>query len=178
MKSELDSNTLLAIKPQFLAIVNLCIATIAFSIGFLLKDFWYISIITFLLAALWIVAAIRSWLWVPTVIFLSHVLMAGAGFFWSIDAPWLIIGVLCALFSWDLYSLDIRFKTAGEVAPESKITVKHIRRLALTGGLGILLVIVTFAIKLEIKFGWLIGLGLIVAIGLSYVINHLLRTRQ
>jgi len=178
MKSGLESNTLYAIKPQYLAIVSLCVATVAFSIGFLLKDLWYISILTILLAGLWMLAVIRSWSWVPTVIFICHTLIATAGFFWLLDAAWLIIGFLCALFSWDLYSLEVRYKAAGEISPKSKITIQHFRRLTLAGGLGILLVIITYVIQLEIKFGWLIGLGLVVAIGLSFVINYLMRTRQ
>ena len=178
MKLDQPAHNPVGLNPRILAMANLIIATGSLILGYLFTNLWFVSLAILILAGLWLLAAFRSWTWVPTLIFVFHVLIAGLGFYLSVGAPWLLLGMLSALFTWDIHNLDVRYNKAGVVINQSRITLHHLRRLLLIEGIGMLLVLITFSFQLELEFGWLIGLGLIVAIGLSYVINYLLKTGQ
>ena len=164
--------------PWLLSWLNLILATIFFGIGYGRQEIWYMLAIVCAIILLWIVAGVRNWFWVTTVAFILHTIVAAAGFFLSVESFWLILGLMFALFAWDLASLTQRLSCAGHIESHNKFFALHFRRLVVTGGLGVILAVLALNFNLQFSFGWLVLLGLLSVLGISYAIRYILRTSQ
>ena len=164
--------------PWLLSWLNLILATFFFGIGYGRQEIWYMLAIVCAIILLWIVSGIRNWFWVTTIAFILHTIVAAAGFFLSVESFWLILGLMFALFAWDLASLTQRLTYAGSVQNQKTFLVLHFRRLVVTGGLGVILAVLALNFNLQFSFGWLVLLGLLVVLGMSYAIRYILRTSQ
>ncbi|MEA3441339.1 MAG: hypothetical protein U9R58_13765 [Chloroflexota bacterium] len=162
----------------FLSWLNLIVATVFFGIGYGCQEIWYMLTIVCAIILLWIVAGVRNWFWVTTIAFILHTIIAAAGFFLSVESFWLILGLMFALFAWDLTSLTQRLSCARRVESQNKFFALHIRRLVVTGGLGVILAVLALNFNLQFSFGWLVLLGLLSVLGISYTIRYILRTSQ
>lgn len=163
------------LSPRRLALLSVFLACGLFSLGYTLQGYWYISVIFISLAAVWIIAAARTWDWVPSGLFALFTISAGAGFYFSVEFHWLILGLLFALFAWDLQALSRRYDRAGLIIDESKSTFRHIRRLIIFEVLGLVLAIIAISSRIRMGFGWLVLLALIAVLGLSYGISYMMR---
>jgi len=163
------------LSPRRLAFLNIVLAYGVFSLGYTLQGYWYISVIFASLVAAWIIAAGRNWDWVPSGLFVLSTLAVGAGIYISVDIPWLIFGLLFTIFAWDLHALAHRYDRAGMIIDESSLTFRHIRRLIIFEGLGLVLAFIALSSRIQVSFGWLVLLALVTFLGLSYGISYMIR---
>lgn len=88
--------------------------------------------------------------------------------------------VVAALAAWDLdrftARLDEAAGTSGEQQAERRgLEAQHLRRLLMVSVLGLALAWLTAAIRLQLPFGWAVGLGLAAALSLAGLVRALIR---
>ena len=163
-------------SPHHLALISLVTASSLLTLGYLLYSWWPVAPVILLLIPAWYFASLRAWNWAISLIFVMHVLAAGAGFLLEIAPIWLISGCLFALVTWDLEGQAMRYRKADRVDHQARQTVRHIRRLVFTSGSAVAVIILALNLNLALGFGLLLLLGAIAVIGLSYAVSFILRT--
>ena len=163
-------------NPQYLSWICLFLAGASLAIGYTVGDIWYVNPVIFLLIFAQIFSDMRHWYWVASLVFLIFTIIAAGGFFLEINFPWLLVGLILALFAWDLSSFESRLNKAGRIVSWNTQIIKHLTRLLIVGGAGLLLALAAQSFEIQLEFGWLVLLGLISFLGLSYIITKILRT--
>jgi hypothetical protein len=151
-------------------------ASVGLAVGFALGgQEWYVPVVA-LLGITWLVAVQRDWGGVKTTAMV--VFAAGAAFAaWKGFAPGLMLLVLLAdLSAWDLLSMMVRFKRIKREALEPQIEARHLIRLAVVDGIGLLLGSAGMLMKINLNLGIEILLTLLAAFALSQLILHLRRS--
>jgi hypothetical protein len=163
---------------RILSVVSLIIASAALAYGYFSVNRWMIASGILLIALIWYAAVQLNWSWVPSAIFLLFFLAAGTGFLFGIDAVWLVSSALFALCAWDLEALATRFDKAGKIITETSLTSRHLLRLILTEGSGLVLVFIALSAHIKFGFGMQVVLAIIAVLGFSYAIKYLIRATR
>jgi hypothetical protein len=104
---------------------------------------------------------------------------------------WMLVGIMAALVAWDLqhFIQHMRVSEQTETTPEDAeehadveghadaekraLERLHLQRLAIVSGLGLLLGALALTVRLTLRFGIILALGLIAIYGLSRLIHYL-----
>ena len=86
---------------------------------------------------------------------------------------WLLLTIVATLSIWDLHTFIGRLNQAGRVEKASDLEQRHLRRLIIISGLGLLLGWVALKVDMKITFGWMLFLGIALILGLSRFIERL-----
>lgn len=156
----------------------LAVSCLVLSIGYLDRDLWYTLPGFLLMMLIGIFSYSRSWMLGSSVALLSIISTAAVGFYLDINPVWLILGSLFGLFFWDMSYLNQWMQNAGRIIGQDALLSKHIIRLMVVGGIGFFTSLAALTAEISLSFGWLVFLGLVVFIALSFVISSLLRTSQ
>ena len=127
---------------------------------------------------IWLVGIWRGWDWSAFIGFIS---LTGAAVF-GVGLGMLPVGMLVALIAtlvaWDLHRFLLRLGTADTVIDKSTLQKIHLRRLAITAGVGLVLGVLALNLEFNLGLGWVILMGLIVAVSLSWVVSFVRRREK
>ena len=125
---------------------------------------------------LWPLASWRKWHWFPSLNFGMAALTAMIGvFFYQIPLAWMFVGVLGALLAWDLEAFTRRLALAAENDDLPRLERGHFFQLAQFTVLVVLLAVGTRLVPLQIPFGWVFWLVVLLALGLTRTVIWLRR---
>jgi hypothetical protein len=151
-------------------------ATLAVGFGYALDGQIYTAFAFALLGAFWCEALLRDWRWSAPfmlLLFISGALFGVASGF----SPFImLLGVVAALAAWDLDGLLQRFSQVKPQARQPGLERRHLQRLAVVAGVGLLLGSVALIIQVQLSFILAAVLVLVVIIGISQVVQYLRRS--
>jgi hypothetical protein len=155
--------------------ISIVLAASALIAAYGLGALWLPAAGILVLAGLWFVGQQANWPWMS---WLMVALFAGAAAFGALlelsPLP-LVIGLIAALSAWDLGEFDRQLQRADAVEGEHVLKRRHLRRLLVVDGLGLLCAMVALAVQVRLSFGLALVLGLIALVGLSRAIRFLRR---
>ncbi len=137
--------------------------------GFAREGFWYPMILVFLTGLIWLS---EQWGWLPwkiigsiglAVFTIAATVLAVVGF----PAILILLCLILTLIAWDLDGFLSRTMEAGYIENATGLERRHLKRTAITSGLGLILGGVALEMKIDLAFGWILVLGLVIIILLN-----------
>ncbi len=176
--------------------ISTLVATTALAIGYGLNQRPIGILIFVALGMLWLVGQRYAFRPSAGLGLLGFAIGALLGVLYQGQNGWMLVGITAALVAWDMqhFVQHMRINERNETAPadtESDAdTVRldtrarqetearaleraHLQRLAIVSGLGLLLGTLALTIRLTLRFGFIVALGLIAFFGLSRLIHYL-----
>jgi hypothetical protein len=141
--------------------------------GFASKGSWVWFSLTVLCGLLLIGGRKLHWSWTGTPGLIWMLIAATRCSFLKIPPGWLLLSIVAALSLWDLHAFMGRIHRADQVPEAPDLERRHLKRLTMTSGLGLLLGGITLKVSMNIKFGWMLILGIALTIGLSRLIERM-----
>jgi hypothetical protein len=162
--------------------ISIGLTTWALALGYARSGLWAWTSLIVALGGLWLLGQWRGWGWMASVGLVFFVVAAAAGLWLNLATGWMLLGVVAALATWDLDHFVQRLRSVGgdETPAEQwrELEQRHLRRLLIVDGLGLLLALVALEIKVKLSFGIAFSLGLLAVLGLSRVIGFLRRESE
>ncbi len=99
--------------------------------------------------------------------------LAAVGAWIGLD-PWLLLlGLIASLSAWDLDAFARQVKAADAVEPA--LEGRHLRRLLVVDGIGLLLAGLALTVQVRLSFGLAVAVAIVALVGLSRAIGFLRR---
>lgn len=155
--------------------ITTALATCALALGYGLGGLWAGALLILGLGSLWLLGQSRGWSSMASVALVLFVGAGAAGLWLGLAGGWMLPGVVAALSAWDLDHFAQRLRSAGRVDRVRELERRHIRRLLIVDGLGLVLAVAALGIKVRFGFGVAFFLGLLAALSLSLVIGSMRR---
>ena len=157
------------------AIGSIIFTTLLLAINFIVVNDWIPALSIIVLGTLWSAGVWRSWGWVNALGLVALLGLAGFGVWRNLPTIWMLLVTVAALISWDLAYFSQRLATVEPLAEEHSLQRTHFERLLIVSGLGLLLGGIAWSFQISLNFGWVVILGLLMAISLSWVIGFVRR---
>lgn len=127
--------------------------------------------------ALWVVAQAARWRWFAPLGLLAALACAGYGIWVGLSAAWMFAGAIGALFAWDLSNFERRLKAS---APDNAAALmhRHLSRVALISGLGLIYSLLRMLYWWEVYADALAYLSMLGAVGADLVLGRVKRGRS
>jgi hypothetical protein len=158
------------------------LATSALALGYAVDGFWAPAVLVVGVGLLWWLGQARNWDWIAPIGLTLFVVMAAGGLWRGLAASWMLLGTVAALAAWDLNHFAMRLRSVewNETLAKRRreLERRHLRRLLIVNGLGLLLAAVALGVKVRFSFGVAIVLGLVAVLGLSRAIGFMAREPQ
>jgi hypothetical protein len=151
------------------------LATCALALGYALGGYWTWAPFIVALGPLWLLGLWRDWGWMASLGLVLFIGAAVGGFYLDLTAGWMLLGAVAALVAWDLHSFRQRLRSVGRVGGARELERRHLWRLLVVSGLGLLLAGTALGIKVKFSFAVACLLGLLAALGLNRTIGFLRR---
>jgi len=155
--------------------VSIVLATFALVLGYALHGLWAGVLFIVALGAFWLLAQRRGWDWIASVELVIFVGTAVVGLGLTSRAGWMLLGVVAALAAWDLDHFAQRMKKGGHIEGAQALERRHLLRLLVVSGLGLLLAAVALEIKITLQMGTALLLGVLAILCLSRAVGFLRR---
>ena len=152
---------------------SIVLAASALALGYGLSGLWVGALPVAAVGLLWLLGQRRGWGWVASVALALLVGAAAAGLWLGLGVGWMLVGVVAALSAWDLGHFARRMAAVKRVAGARDLERRHLRRLLIVDGLGLLLAVVAHEIEVGFGFGVAFLLGLLAVVGLGRAIRFL-----
>lgn len=153
--------------------ILLTVSTLALAYG--LHGWWIAALVILIVGALWLLAQRLGWSWVAHVALVLFVSAAAFGLGQDLPTGWMLFGLVAALSAWDLDHFAHRLDGAERVQRARLLGRRHLRRLLIVDGLGLLLGGAALTIQVQLDFGLILLLGLLALLGLSRAVRFLRR---
>jgi hypothetical protein len=140
-----------------------------------LSGFWVPAIAILLMGVLWIGSQRTRWTWLGWLMMALFSAAAAAGALLGLRPTLLVVGLVGALSAWDLDGLASQLERVDAVERECVLKRRHLRRLLVVDGVGVVCAILALTIRVTVSFGVALMLGLIAILGLSRAIGFLQR---
>lgn len=127
---------------------------------------------------IWLTGIWRGWAWSAYLGFVALLGVAALGAGLGMLPMGMLVAVIATLIAWDLHRFLFRVGSADYVIDELNLQRIHLNRLAIVAGVGLALGILALTIELNLGLGWIILMGLIVAIGLSWIVGFVKRSEK
>ena len=127
---------------------------------------------------IWVTGLWRGWAWSAYVGFVGLIGIAALGAGLEISPVGMLVALSATLISWDLHRFLSRLGSADYVIGTSNLQRIHLRQLAVVAGVGLALGILALSIEFNLGLGWVILMGIIVAIGLSWIVRFVRRREE
>jgi hypothetical protein len=131
--------------------------------------------ISIALGGLWLVSLQQGWGWTASLELLAFVSLSALSAWLGASAVGTLFAVVAALIAWDLQRFIRRLQRARRVEAEAPLVETHLRRLAIIGGLGLLLGGIALIWHVQLSFWWTLSLSLIALVGLHQALKALRR---
>jgi hypothetical protein len=153
------------------------LATVALALGYGLVGLWAGVVFVLVLGFLWLVGQRRGWGWMASVMLVFFVGAASIGLWLNVQDGWMLLSVVAALSAWDLDHFAQRLSGVGQnrVEETRDLERRHLERLLIVDGLGLLFGAVALGIEVDLGFGTALLLGLLAVLGLSRAVGILRR---
>jgi hypothetical protein len=161
-----------------LAVLTTLLGASLLAVAYYLGSYIWPAILIILFYTFWIFAFSRQWDWIHSPGLLLVFALAGLGFFLDLRPAVIIPGVFLSLAGWDLADFETRLRLAAPKDDTSMVQKQHFLRLGLALGIGLAMVLVAINFRLNIPFGWMAILSLLVAGGVGVLIYSLLKNDQ
>jgi len=159
--------------------LHLAVAAAALAAGFWISGSFVGALAAALAAFMWYYTSLRSMHGYETALLLVFVLGAAGGYYWLSISPLLILlTAVASLGAWDLDYFLQRLKTAEHVEGEQGLGISHLRRLATTEALGLLLGVIAAALHTTVSFWLAVVLVLLGVVGVSQLILYVRRQME
>ncbi len=155
--------------------ISIILAAFVLALGYGLGGLWTETALVVVVGFLWLLGRWRGWGWMASVGLTFFVGAAAVGLWLNVGPGWTLLGVVAALSAWDLDHFVHRLERVGRVEDARYLERRHLERLLIVDGLGLLLGAVALRVKVEFGFGVALLLGLMAVLGLSQVIGFLRR---
>jgi hypothetical protein len=99
-------------------------------------------------------------------------MMLGAG------SAWMLVGLVAALTAWDLEAFGRWLQDCPAVDEARALQQTHLQRLLVADLLGLGLGLLALQLRMRLRLGFLVLLGVVLAIGLSRVVRYLRRQAE
>jgi len=155
-----------------IALGSIIFTAMLLALAFIVTNDWIPALSIIVLGVLWSAAVWwRNWDWANAIGLVVFVGIAGFGIWRNLPTFWMLLGSVAALIAWDLAHFAQRL-TAAEPLNEGLLLWRpHFERLLIVGGLGLLLGGVAWGFQISLNFGWVVFLGFLMAISLSWVVR-------
>jgi len=131
-----------------------------------------------IVSLIWLTGLWRGWEWSAYIGFVGLTGMAALSAGLGMSPSGVLVALIATLIAWDLHRFLFRLGSVDHVIDTSNLQRIHLRRLAIVAGVGMLLGILALIIELDLGIGWVILMGLIVALGLSWVVGFVRRNEK
>lgn len=155
--------------------VGTVLAAAALATGYGLSGLWGGSAVALVVSAFWLVGQWRKWGWVASVALVLLIGAAAVGLGMGIGGGWMLVSVVVALVAWDLDRFAWRMRAAGRVEGVDALERRHLWRLLIVAGAGLLLGAVALSVKIRLGFAVAFLLAFLAVLGLSRVVGFLQR---
>lgn len=163
----------LASKMAWLASIGLAAGAIA--LGYGEGEAWRGTAFALGVGLLWLLDTRREEGGMAPVGLVSLVGAAAVGLWLSLQAGWMLFGVVAALSAWDLDHFVRRLWRAEQTEKVRHLEAIHLRRLAIVDGVALLIATVALGIRVTLGFGVALLLGGLAILGLTRAIGLLRR---
>ncbi len=142
--------------------------------GYAREGLWYPMIFVFLTGLIWLA---EQWDWLPWKIISSiglavFTIAAAVLAFVGFPAILILLCLILTLIAWDLDGFLGRTMSAGYIENATGLERRHLKRIAITSGLGLILGGAALEVKIDLAIGWILLLGLVIII----LLNRLMAT--
>ena len=155
--------------------VGTVLAAAALATGYGLNGSWGGAVVALVVGAVWLAGQWRRWGWVASVALVLLIGVAAVGLGGGVGGGWMLVGVVVALVAWDLDRFAWRMRVAGYVEGVDALERRHLRRLLIVAGAGLLLGAVALSVKIRLGFAVAFLLAFLAVLGLSQVVRFLQR---
>jgi hypothetical protein len=158
--------------------VCLFLASLLLVLGFWLvvQEFW--AAVFFLPSFLWHWGQRRGFLFLDSILLVVYTIIAVIGMLAGSSPILALLAILFALSAWDLGRFMTRLSLVENDEVETRIIRTHLLRLVVLLGIGLLLPLFTFSIRIEIRLGLALLLGFLAIFGLSRLVMSLTKESQ
>ncbi len=155
--------------------VSIILAASALIVAYGLGALWLPAAGVLALAALWILGRRQNWAWISWLMLTLFAIAAAAGTWLDLKPLPLVAGLIAALSAWGLDDFARQLRHVDAVEREQALKRRHLRRLLIVDGLGLLFAILALKVQIKLRFGLALVLGLVALVGLSRAIGFLRR---
>ena len=154
---------------------SIILSASALALGCGMSGLWTWAVLAAAVGFLWLLGLWRDWGWMASVGLACFVGAAAVALWLGVGAGWALLCVAAALSAWDMDHFAQRLGRVGRGDGALDLERRHLERLLIVNGLGLLLGAVALRIKIEFGFGVALLLGLLAVLGLSQAIGFLRR---
>ena len=151
------------------------LAAAALSMGYGLDGLWGGAVAALVVGAFWLAGQWRKWGWAASMALVLLIGVAAVGMGGGIGGGWMLVGVVVALVAWDLDRFAWRMRVVGCVEGVDALERRHLWRLLIVAGAGLLLGAVALSVKIRLGFAVAFLLAFLAVLGLSRVVGFLQR---
>lgn len=154
------------------ALVGAVVASLMLAGGYAPAGIWVGALSAIGVGGVWLVGLWLNLALVNSGGLFAVAALAALGVYLQLPPIWPLLSVAGALAAWDLAEFAQRLAEIEEPFPgRSALKLAHRQRLALVIGLGLALGGLALTIQLPLRFGWAALLGLLLAVGLSWIMR-------
>ena len=158
--------------------VSIILASSTLTAGYGLGGYWLPAAGPLALGLLWMAGRRTRWVWIAWPLAGLLVLAAAVGALLGLNPLLLLIGLVAAISAWNLDGFARRMDSVDALEHEGVLKRRHLQRLLLVDGLGLLAGAVALIVRVRLTFGLAVVLGLAALIALSRVIRLFGRERD
>ena len=163
---------------KLLTFCTVVVATLVLMPAFLLEGRVDFAALAVGVSLIWVLGVWLGWTWSANVGFVGLAGIAALGAGLGVSPVGMLVALIAALIAWDLHRFLFRLDSSDYVIDRSNLQKIHLRRLAIVAGVGLLLGILALSVQLQLGLGWVILMGLIVALGLNWVVGFVKRKEK
>lgn len=134
---------------------------------------WLVLLVIPAMLLFWVLTKKRSAFWPASSLLTVYVLLALMGVTRHTPLLLLVIGCVFALAGWDLNDLSLGTVGQGPRGAGAELEMRRLQSLALMTGISVALAAVSLWLRLQLSFGAIVLLVLLVTGCLLYTVHHL-----
>lgn len=169
---------------QGVGLAGVVLAVAALMAGYGLRGMWLAALPIAALGLLWLVAwrrgphSPRQAEWLASLALVGTAALAGVGAAGlGAGLGWMLAALVASLSTWDLHHFRRQMAQAAHVEARADLERRHLQRLFLVDGLGLLIGLVALQVRTRLSLGVLLLLGLVAMFGLNRAVTYLSRRR-
>ncbi len=156
---------------RLLAVCAVAVATLVLLLVYLLTDRVDLATLAVGVGLVWFLGVWRGWTWSANVGLVGLAAAAALGAWLGMSPTGMLVALIVALIAWDLHRFWLRLGSVDYIIDVSDLQKIHLRQLAIVAGVGLVLGILALNLELNLGLGWVILIGLVVALGLSWIVG-------
>ena len=160
---------------RWIVIVGLMVASLLVGTAMVIDGYWAGLLLLAIIAASWLAGIWYGRSWLTTLGLVGLILVTAVGGILELLPVLLLTAVALALFAWDMGNYGRALAVVPDVRDEPGLIKIHMQWAGGMIGLGWLLGLIAINVQLPLNLGWTFGLGLVVVLGLRWLVRRLQR---